>query len=211
MRTPDFGYHRITVERPLRLRFAVTDEAVETLRESRPFKALAAPPRSTGADAVDVVREGEKQALLVEALDACRGVDGSSRVALQERLTVELTARGLTQLPAPLLKAVWSAVSVPDPEGELQTDAKGRPLADPDLRDYENVPLDEDIDAYLAREVLPHVPDAWLDETKTKVGYEIPFTRHFYKYVPPRPLTEIDAELKELEAEIQRLLAEVTK
>jgi len=211
MRTTDFGYHRITVEGPLRLRFAVTDEALETLREARPFKALAAPPRLAGADAVDAVREGEKkQALLIEALGACRGVDGSSRSAFQERLTVELDARGLTRLPAPLLKAVWSAVSVPDAEGELQTDAKGRPLPDPDQRDYENVPLEEDIDAYLAREVLPHVPDAWLDDSKTKVGYEIPFTRHFYKYVPPRPLAEIDAEIKQLEAEIQHLLAEVT-
>ena len=68
----------------------------------------------------------------------------------------------------------------------------------------------EDIDEYLAREVLPHVPDAWIDHTKTKVGYEIPFTRHFYAYTPPRPLAEIDAELKALEAEIQRLLGEVT-
>ena len=212
MRTTDFGYRRITVERPLRLRFEVTDEAIETLQQSRPFKALTAPPRTAGADAVDAVREGEKkQALLVEALDVCRGVDGSRRSILQERLSVELAARGLEKLPAPLLKAVWSAVSVADAEGELQTDARGRPLPDPDLRDYENVPLDEDVDAYLAREVLPHVPDAWVDGSKTKVGYEIPFTRHFYKYVPPRPLAEIDAEIKQLEAEIQRLLTEVTK
>ena len=71
--------------------------------------------------------------------------------------------------------------------------------------------MDEDIDAYMGREVLPHVPDAWVDYTKTKIGYEIPFTRHFYVYTPPRPLEEIDAELKELEEEIQRLLGEVTK
>ena len=111
---------------------------------------------------------------------------------------------------APLLKAIWAAVSVPGPDGELQTDRKSHPLPDPDLRDNENVPLGQDIDEYLAREVLPHVPDAWVDHTKTKVGYEIPFTRHFYVYTPPRPLAEIDAELKTLEAEIQRLLGEVT-
>src|SRR5665647_1593383 len=111
---------------------------------------------------------------------------------------------------APLLKTVWAAVSAPDAAGELQTDRKGHPLPDPDLRDNENVPLGQGIKEYLAREVLPHVPDAWIDDKKTKVGYEIPFTRHFYVYTPPRQLAEIDAEMKELEAEIQRLLGEVT-
>jgi type I restriction enzyme M protein len=87
---------------------------------------------------------------------------------------------------------------------------KGEPEPDAELRDYENVPLGEDVNEYVRREVLPHVPDAWVDESKTKVGYEIPFTRHFYVYKPPRPLAEIDAELKALEAEIQGLLGEVT-
>lgn len=117
----------------------------------------------------------------------------------------------LGKLPAPVTKAVWNVVSVVDPEGELQTTAKGDPLPDTDLRDNENVPFDDNIDDYMAREVLPHVPDAWVDRSKAKVGYEIPFTRHFYKYVPPRPLTAIDTELKELESQIQRLLSEVTE
>lgn len=82
---------------------------------------------------------------------------------------------------------------------------------DPDLRNIENVPLKEDIDAYFDREVRPHVPDAWMDRAKDKVGYEINFNRHFYKYTPPRPLEEIDAELKQAEEEIMRLLREVTK
>ena len=111
---------------------------------------------------------------------------------------------------APYQKAIWAAVSVSDPEGEVQRAKDGIPEPDPDLRDYENVPLDEDIDAYFAREVTPHVPDAWIDRTKTKVGYEIPFTRHFYVYTPPRPLAEIDAELRDLESQIQKLLGEVT-
>lgn len=105
-----------------------------------------------------------------------------------------------------------------DPEGEVQL-TKGKPEPDPDLRDNENVALGEDIDEYLAREVLPHVPDAWISEIRNpktkqleryKLGYEIPFTRYFYEYTPPRPLAEIDAELKTLEAEIQELLGEVT-
>jgi type I restriction enzyme M protein len=82
---------------------------------------------------------------------------------------------------------------------------------DPDLRDFENVPLKDDIDAYFEREVRPHVPDAWMDRSKDKVGYEINFNRHFYKYTPPRPLEEIDADLKKAEEEILRLLREVTE
>jgi type I restriction enzyme M protein len=73
---------------------------------------------------------------------------------------------------------------------------KGKPQADSALRDTENVPLSEDVEAYFMREVLPHAPDAWIDEEKTKVGYEIPFNRHFYVFEPPRPLAEIDADLK---------------
>lgn len=87
---------------------------------------------------------------------------------------------------------------------------KGKPQPDSNLRDTENVPLKDDIDAYFKREVLPHVPDAWIDHEKTKVGYEIPFNRHFYKYVPPRPLEEIDADLKAISSEIMDLLKDIT-
>jgi type I restriction enzyme M protein len=82
---------------------------------------------------------------------------------------------------------------------------------DADLRDFENVPLKEDIDSYFEREVRPHVPDAWLDRSKDKLGYEINFNRHFYKYEPPRSVEEIDSDLKQAEEEILRLLQEVTK
>ena len=81
--------------------------------------------------------------------------------------------------------------------------------ADGELRDFENVPLGDDIDDYFEREVRPHVPDAWMDRDKDRIGYEISFNRHFYRYTPPRPLEEIDAELKEAEEEIARLLREV--
>ena len=79
----------------------------------------------------------------------------------------------------------------------------------PSLRDFENVPLSDDVDAYFEREVRPHVPDAWLDREKDKIGYEINFNRHFYRYTPPRPLEDIDADLKQAEAEVMRLLNEV--
>ena len=88
-------------------------------------------------------------------------------------------------------------------------DRKGQRKPDASLRDTENVPLTEDVGAYFAREVLPHVPDAWIDEAKTKIGYEIPFTRHFYTYTPPRPLDAIDADLQAVNREIMALLSEV--
>src|SRR5207253_2400700 len=87
---------------------------------------------------------------------------------------------------------------------EICRDRNGNPEPDPELRDTESVPLKESIDAYVRREVLPHVPDAWVDETKTKVGYEIPLNRHFYVYEPPRPLEEIERDIKALEAAYSR-------
>jgi type I restriction enzyme M protein len=124
-----------------------------------------------------------------------------------------------------------SLLAVSDPEAAVITNRKGEPEPDPDVRDNENVPLPavqvtweavpDDrlasleyrtaIDDYMAADVLPYVTDAWVDHTKTKLGYEIPLTRHFYKYVPPRPLAEIDAEIKTLESEIQDLLRQVTE
>lgn len=188
----DFGYQRITVERPLRLRFEVTEDAIAGLEVAKPML------KYEGRD---------------KLLDALRPLvhesAAFSRTTFRETLAAALAPLG--KLPAPVDKAVWAAVSVSDPDGELQTDRAGDPLPDPDLRDNENVPLGEEIDEYVAREVLPHVPDAWVDRSKTKIGYEIPFTRYFYVYTPPRPLAEINAELEDLASEIQRLLAEVAE
>jgi type I restriction enzyme M protein len=101
-----------------------------------------------------------------------------------------------------------------DAAGEVVLAAKGKakskPVPDPALRDSENVPLGEDIDAYFAREVLPHAPDAWIDRDKTKIGYEIPFNRHFYVFKPPRPLSEIDAELKVVTDRIVAMIGGLT-
>lgn len=96
-----------------------------------------------------------------------------------------------------------------DAQGKVIKDSKKHPKADTSLRDTENVPLKENIQAYFDREVLPHVPDAWIDESKTKIGYEVPFSRYFYEYTPPRPLEEIDDELQTLGREIMGLLTEV--
>ena len=115
------------------------------------------------------------------------------------------------KLTAPERKVVLSALGERDPQAEVCRDSKGNPEPDTELRDTETVPLSEDIDAYIAREVLPHVPDAWVDESKTKVGYEIPLNRHFYVYEPPRPLEEIESDLQALEQEIAGLLSDVVR
>ncbi|GLW51173.1 DNA methyltransferase [Streptomyces sp. NBRC 14336] len=188
----DFGYQRITVERPLKLRFEVTEETLAALAEAKPVAKLE--------------RSEEFVAAVRTLLGSSWATKSEAFIALKDAVV----AAGLTwPSGAPFAKAVREAIGVRDPEGEVQK-VKGAPEPDADLRDYENVPLGEDVEEYLKREVLPHVPDAWIDHTKTKIGYEIPFTRHFYVYKPPRPLEEIDAELKALEAEIQALLGEVT-
>ena len=114
------------------------------------------------------------------------------------------------RLTAAERRTILSALSERDPEAEVCRNRDGNPEPDPELRDTETVPLAEDVDVYMAREVLPHVPEAWVDEGKTKIGYEIPLNRYFYVYEPPRPLDEIEADLEELEREISSLLSEVT-
>ncbi|MET9039050.1 type I restriction-modification system subunit M [Streptomyces mirabilis] len=187
----DFGYQRITVERPLKLRFKVTEETLAALAEAKPVAKL------------------ERSEEFVAAVRTLLGSSWTTKSEAFIALKDAVVAAGLTwPSGAPFAKAVRETIGVRDPEGEVQK-VKGAPEPDADLRDYENVPLGEDVEEYLKREVHPHVADAWIDHTKTKIGYEIPFTRHFYVYKPPRPLAEIDAELKSLEAEIQDLLGEV--
>ncbi|MFJ8651212.1 N-6 DNA methylase [Streptomyces rochei] len=190
-RNEDFGYQRITVDRPLKLRFEVTEETPAALEASKAIWKLP-------------------QAALLA--DACTSLTGTSWTTKQEAwLALKdavVQAGGTWPTGAPFDKALREVIGARHPEGEVQL-VKGRPEPDPELRDYENVPLGEDVEEYVAREVHPHVPDAWIDHSKTKVGYEIPFTRHFYVFEPPRPLAEIDADLKELEQKIQGLLGEV--
>jgi type I restriction enzyme M protein len=188
--TADFGYRRITVERPLRLRFDVTEAALQRYAEAK------------GSDQVErfAALAGKGSFDSLDAFLAAAKVKGS-------------------KLGKATRKAVLDAFGTRDPGAQPVTEADGTPVADPDLREFENVPLKQDIREYFEREVLPHVPDAWIDEGKRDekdglvgiVGYEINFNRYFYKYVPPRPLEEIDAELKAVEAEIAALLVEVTE
>ena len=201
--TTDFGYREIRVERPLKLAFAVTPEALETLRAAKPFLKL----------------DEEAQSAILESLEShLMDERWMSRPAFDTALSGALKGAGV-KVGAPVRKAIRSALSERDEDAEVCTDAKGKPEPDTDLRDHELVPLNEGWRDYVQREVLPFVPDACVDESYTdsqdggvgRVGYEINFNRYFYKYVPPRPLEEIDVELKALEAEIAGLLQEVVE
>lgn len=188
----DFGYRTITVERPLQLAFHVHEDTAEQVLA---VKAITKLPESD-------------ETAVREALTDLTGRSWSNREKFVADLKTALKHAGMAKPAAAVIKAIWTTVGQHDPEADIVT-TKDKPEADSSLRDTENVPLSEDIDEYFAREVLPHVPDAWIDHDKTKTGYEIPFTRHFYRYTPPRPLEEIQKDLRGLVTEIQVMLAEV--
>ncbi|MEM1414825.1 MAG: class I SAM-dependent DNA methyltransferase, partial [Myxococcota bacterium] len=169
-----FGFHRITVERPLRLNFQASPERIERLKDERAFQGLVK-TKKKGAAAAKEVAEAEA---MQEAVLAMLGtMDGEplyrERPKFQKALKAAAKAAGL-KLPANITKAILSALSERDDEAPPCTDKKSVVEADSDLRDTENVPLGESIEDYFEREVRPHVGDAWVDEAKTKVGYEIP-------------------------------------
>lgn len=206
----EFGYWRITVERPLRLNFEITNERIEQVIQQKAFENLSTSRKKGEAGEAEIAEGMELQRAIQEALQA--NIDEHTTWQDRDEFTTHL--KGIfkeadIKLGAPLFKAILQGLSERDETAPACTDKKGNPEPDTDLRDNENVPLINDIHAYMKREVLPHVPDAWVDETKTKKGYEIPFTRHFYEYTPPRPLEEIDRELRELGGEIQEMLKEI--
>jgi type I restriction enzyme M protein len=206
----DFGYQRITVERPLKLNFAVTDERVESLQRSSAFIGLALSKKKKDETIIAAEEEeGRKQQqAIISALDTLRSLGVVKNRDLFTKAVKDALKKSGVAVSAPVMKAILASLSERDETADLCTDSKGNPEPDSDLRDNENVPLKEDIAVYMAREVLPHVPDAWVDYSKTKIGYEINFNRYFYKYTPPRPLEEIEADLKKIEAEILELLQE---
>ena len=209
----DFGFHRITVERPLRLNFAVTGERLDRVEATKQFINLATSKKKKDkAGAKREIEKGKHAQLVITS--ALAGLGPKGVIKNQDtftKLMKDVFKEISVPVPAPLFKAILMALSERDETADICTNAKGNPEPDPELRDYENVPLKEDIEQYMAREVLPHVPDAWVDESKTKVGYEINFNRYFYKYTPPRPLDEIESDLKQIEKEIADMLPEVTE
>ncbi len=203
-----FGYQRIVVERPRRYRYHVTDDTIEIVKAHKTFLELIEPPKNHPDPDMFVAKGEAARQVILQALDALRDVITTDRKAFEKSVKQALKARNV-DAPAGLVKAIVEGAAERDEDAPPELDSKGNPVPDTSLRDYENVPLGEDIDEYFEREVLPYVPDAWIDHSKTKIGYEIPFTREFYEYVPPRPLEEIDAEIKQLEKEILDLLGEV--
>ncbi|TXK11130.1 type I restriction-modification system subunit M [Microbacterium wangchenii] len=173
----DFFYRTITVERHLRLNWALTPERLTVAQEAKPLTKVDLAPL------LALVERAQRDETPTTDLAAFR-----------THLATRLAEAGIA-LTAPQLKALLSALSERDEDAPMVLDAKKRPEPDPTLRDTENVPWNEDIHTYFEREVKPFAPDAWIDESKTKEGCEIPFTRHFYHYVPPRSLAEIDADL----------------
>ena len=211
----DFGYRKVTVERPLRLNFAATEERIARIEDERAFQNLAKSKKRTGPAHDAEVKEGQERQEVIRGLlhslaDATAGEVVRDRETFVEVLR-GVEAAAVVKLSATERKTVLSALGERDPGAEVCRDRRGNPEPDTELRDTETVPLGKDVDAYIAREVLPHVPDAWVDESKTKVGYEIPLNRHFYVYEPPRPLEQIESDLQALEQEIAGLLSDVVR
>jgi type I restriction enzyme M protein len=248
----EFGFLKVTVERPLRLNFEATPERIGRLDEQPAFEALALSKKRKDERAVEAEEAaGRREQAAIRVMVATLLNNGRYRD--RDRFEVDLMAaakRARLNLPTPIKKAIFAALGERDPQAAICTDSKARPEPDSELRDTENVPLpvsfkmpasfaekvgkpenrahggaalplffgpdmpnDElveamrpAIDGYMAVEVLPHLPDAWVDYAKTKVGYEIPINRHFYVYKPPRPLAKIEAEMAALEGEIAGLL-----
>lgn len=232
----EFGYLKMTVERPLRLNFLVNDERITKLHKEPAFLALAESKKRKKQEEIDKeIAEGKAlQQSILKMLDGMKSDKLIMDRAIFLKALKKASKAADLKLDAPLQKAIVSALSEKDLKAEICRDTKGNPEPDADLRDTELVPLPNDIalplpfdydkkaknddllvlvkdhcKAYLKKEVLPHVPDAWIDHKKTKVGYEIPLNRHFYVYEPPRPLDKIETDIEKVENEILGMLKEM--
>lgn len=194
-RNEDFLYRTITVERPLKLNWQATPERIDAVFAAKAVQKLP----ETDAAALHAV---------LDRLDA--DTVWKNRDEFHKALRAAAKAEGLT-IPAPLLKTVTTELGEQDDAADTCTDSKGKPEPNASLRDTENVPWNEGIDDYVQREVLPYASDAWVDHSKTKEGAEIPFTRHFYQYAPPRALEDIDRDLQTVMDQLRAMLVEVER
>ncbi len=196
----DFGYQRICVEQPLRRSYQVNSERIAALKEESGFEKIA--DRNNGQEIQDKIIVG-----LQEKFDS--GVIYKNHDQFM-KLLKEVFSNIDISLYAYIKKAIFNAFGEEDETAEPAKDKSGKLKADSDLREYENVPLKDDIDKYFEKEIKPPLKDAWIDYSKTQIGYEIPFTRYFYEYEELRSLDEIDKDIKDLEEDILELLREVT-
>lgn len=205
----DFGYHKITVERPLRLNFQLSAERIELIKLEKAFQNLAT-SKKKGEGKDQQISEGKL--LQKQILDVLIANQSSVLVKNCEVFTNQIKSlfkkEGIV-IGVPVFKVLLNALSEKDETADICMKNKNTMEVDTELRDTESIPLNEDIQEYFEREVLPHVPDAWIDESKTKIGYEVPFTRNFYEYTPLRNSKEILSEILALEQEIDNQLKKV--
>ena len=227
--TTRFGFRRITVERPLRLNFQASEERIARLYEQRGFQNLAKSKKRGGAGAREEAKGRERQKTILDLLNRMPDTLHKDREAFVAALTTAAGDAGV-RLRAPVLNAILTALAEGDETAGICRDKNGTREPDPELRDTERVPLPEGEDpaddegvpasvrAFFEREVEPHVPDAWIDTARRDhkdglvghVGYEINFNRYFYRYVPPRPLEEIEADIQAIEKDILEMLRDMS-
>jgi type I restriction enzyme M protein len=227
--TTHFGFRKITVERPLRLNFQASPDRISRLEEERAFQGLAQSKKKGAAGAKEQAEGRTLQETIRKLVRTLPSALHKDRVEFECVLDAAIKKAHL-KLPAPARKAILSALSERDDNAAICADKDGNPEPDPERRDTESVPLPAGSDpvdaeglpasvrAFFDREVKPHVPDAWVDTSKRDpkdgqvglVGYEVNFNRYFYRYLPPRPLEEIEADIRSIENDIVRMLAEVT-
>ena len=221
----DFGYRKITIERPLRLNFQTSLERIAKLKVSSAFINLASSKKKGAAGEAEIKAGEELQALILDALDLIAAdklyknrqefkevIDAALTTAKESKskvnqLSLLESGTAKVKLTAKVKNLILAGLSEKDETADICFDDEGNPEPDPDLRDYENVRLKEDIYTYFEREVKPHVPDAWINETVKdekdgqvgKVGYEINFNRHFYQYQALRPRVEVRREILTLQ------------
>jgi type I restriction enzyme M protein len=213
-----FGYRKITVERPLRLNFQAIPERIERLKEEAAFKNLTISKKKETKAKGGEEKEGRAaQEAILKLLNDTPKTLYNRRDEFLDIVKVAAKKNGI-KIGASIQKAILSALSERDETAEICRDENGHPEADPELRDTEEVPLSENIEVFFEREVKPHVPEAWIntairdhkDGEVGKVGYEINFNRYFYRYTPPRPLEEIEADIRKIEQDIVQMLKEIT-
>jgi len=196
----------------------VDDDAIARLNANTAFTNLAVSRNRNPQVKASEERAGRAaQDSYRDVVRSLAGPTWMDRAEFLPALAKAARTKGVT-IPTPIRNGIVKAVGVADPDAVVCLDSRGNAEPDPGLRDTETVPLTETVQAYFEREVSPHAPDAWIDTEYVdptdsqvgRVGYEIPFNRFFYKYVPPRALGEIAGDIKALEADIVRLLSEVT-